>query len=152
MSIVIKPSVADFHFLFFLIVLSCCLGHCSCEIYTICPGHSIRDYGGETLISDVGNYELGFFSPGNSTLRYVGIWPLGYAMEKKTVVWVANRDAPISDRNGVLMIGNDGNLVVLDGNNTIVWTSNASVPLSDTAAILLRTGNFVLSNNYNMRG
>ncbi|GLT83101.1 hypothetical protein SLE2022_014100 [Rubroshorea leprosula] len=147
MSIVIKTSVADFLFLFFLVVLSCCVGHCSCVIEAICQGDSIRDDTKETLIS-TGNFELGFFSPGNSTLRYVGVWYYSEFMEsKKAVVWVANRDAPISDRNGVLRIGNDGNLVILDGNNTTVWNSNVSVQSNNTVAFLLNTGNLVLSSN-----
>ncbi|GKV30846.1 hypothetical protein SLEP1_g39617 [Rubroshorea leprosula] len=153
MSIVIKTSVADFLFLFFLVVLSCCVGHCSCVIEAICQGDSIRDDTKETLISDDGNFQLGFFSPGNSTLRYVGIW---YHPEstggEKVMVWVANRDAPISDRNGVLRIGNDGNLVISDGNNTTVWNSSAEVPPNNTVAFLLSTGNLVLSNNYSPLG
>ncbi|GLT69399.1 hypothetical protein SLA2020_415540 [Shorea laevis] len=145
MNIDPKTPVADFLFLF-LSVLPCCLfGHCCYAIHTIGSEQSIRDNGGETLISQHEIFELGFFSPPNSTLRYVGIWY--YKIEVKPVVWVANRDAPISDKKGVLRIGNDGNLEVLDGNNTIVWTSNASVPSSNTAAILLRTGNFVLSSS-----
>ncbi|GLT83110.1 hypothetical protein SLE2022_014190 [Rubroshorea leprosula] len=146
MNIDPKTPVVDFLFLF-LFVSSCCfLGRCCYAIDTIRSEQSIRDIRGETLISQDDIFELGFFSPPNSTLRFVGIWYHKIDGEQ-TVVWVANRDVPISDRNGVLRIGNDGNLEVLDGNNTIVWTSNASVPSSNTAAILLGTGNFVLSSN-----
>ncbi|GLT83106.1 hypothetical protein SLE2022_014150 [Rubroshorea leprosula] len=148
MSIVIKTSVADFLLLFFLIVLSCCLGRCSCVIDAICQGDSIRDDTRETL-SSRWNFELGFFSPVNSTLRYVGIWYYSDVKEgKKIMVWVANRDAPISDRNGALRIGNDGHLVILHGNNTTVWNSSAVIPSSNTVAFLLYPGNLVLSSNY----
>ncbi|GLT69400.1 hypothetical protein SLA2020_415550 [Shorea laevis] len=153
MSIVTKTSVADFLFLFLLIVLSCCLGHCAREVCLgIRQGDSIRDDTKENMVS-AGNFELGFFSPGNSRLRFVGIWYYSEVMEgKKIMVWVANRDAPISDRNGVLRIGNDGNLVILDGNNTAVWNSSADVPSNNTVALLLDTGNLVLSNNYSPLG
>ncbi|KAJ0429531.1 putative non-specific serine/threonine protein kinase [Helianthus annuus] len=57
-------------------------------------------------------FQMGFFSLENeSERRYVGIW---YAMDPKTVVWVANRDNPLSDSSGVLTIGEDGELKVLD--------------------------------------
>ncbi|XP_022716019.1 G-type lectin S-receptor-like serine/threonine-protein kinase B120 [Durio zibethinus] len=106
-------------------------------------GQTVRD-GGNTLISGDEKFELGFFSPENSTVRFVGIW---YKIDVKAVVWVANKDSPISGRSGILRIGVDGNLVVLDGNNSLVWSSNVSGLSNNTAAILLDTGNFVLSSN-----
>ncbi|KAK8493743.1 hypothetical protein V6N12_034392 [Hibiscus sabdariffa] len=89
-------------------------------------------------------FELGFFSPGNSILRYVGIW---YKFDSEAVVWVANRNKPISGRNGVLRIEADGKLVVRDGNNSLVWSSNVSGSSNDTAAKLLDNGNFALSRD-----
>ncbi|OMO76618.1 hypothetical protein CCACVL1_15527 [Corchorus capsularis] len=108
----------------------------------IAQGETLKD--GETLVSEGDIFELGFFSPDNSTSRFVGIW---YRVDVKAVVWVANRENPISDRNGVLSIGIDGNLVILDGNNSPVWSSNVSNLPNNTAAKLLDTGNFVLSSN-----
>ncbi|GKV52171.1 hypothetical protein SLEP1_g58762 [Rubroshorea leprosula] len=150
MSIQIKTPVADFFF--FFVILSFRLGHCRRTTDTICQGDSIRDDGRETLISPDKTFELGFFSPRNSTLRYVGIW---YHNMEDTVVWVANRDAPISDGSGVLRMGHEGNLEVLDGNNRTVWTSdtvwtsNSVSPASkNLAAALLDTGNFALSDSY----
>lgn len=49
----------------------------------------------ETLVSSNAIFELGFFSPANSTHQYVGIW---YNNKKDSesgiseVVWIANRD------------------------------------------------------------
>ncbi|KAE8728805.1 S-locus-specific glycoprotein S6 [Hibiscus syriacus] len=103
---------------------------------TIKRGESIRD--GGSLISGNNVFELGFFRPGNSIFRYVGIW---YKFDSKAIVWVANRDRPISGRNGILSIETDGKLVVRDGNNSSVWSSN--VPGS--SAKLMNTGNFMLS-------
>ncbi|WRX26464.1 S-locus glycoprotein domain - like 7 [Theobroma cacao] len=108
----------------------------------ITPGQTIRD--GDTLVSRAEIFELGFFNPENSTFIFVGIW---YRIDVKAVVWVANRDRPISGRSGVLRIGVDGNLVVLDGNNNLVWSSNVSGLSNNTTAVLWDTGNFVLSSN-----
>ncbi|KAG6755922.1 hypothetical protein POTOM_039330 [Populus tomentosa] len=115
---------------------------CHAANNTLTKGQSIKD--GETLISVDENFELGFFSPGNSTSRYVGV---RYSkIEDQAVIWVANRDNPISGTDGVLRIGEDGNLVV-DGNGSSVWSSNASVVSSNTALMLDTTGNLILSSN-----
>ncbi|XP_011011557.1 PREDICTED: G-type lectin S-receptor-like serine/threonine-protein kinase B120 [Populus euphratica] len=116
---------------------------CHAAINTLTRGQSLKD--GESLISVDENFELGFFSPGNSSLRYVGI--RYYKIQDQAVIWVANREKPISGSNGVLRIGEDGNLLVADGNGSPVWSSNASVVSSNTAAMLDVTGNLILSSN-----
>lgn len=47
------------------------------------------------------SFELGFFSPGKSENRCLGIW---YKSTPETVVWVANRDDPIAECYRVLTI------------------------------------------------
>ncbi|WJX76218.1 non-specific serine/threonine protein kinase [Trifolium repens] len=78
----------------------------------------------ETQTSNGGNFTLGFFTPQNSTNRYVGIW----CKTQDFVIWVANRNQPmINDSLGVLTISNDGNqLVVLNGQKRVIWSSNVS--------------------------
>lgn len=101
---------------------------------------------GDKLVSSDGVFELGFFSPENSSFRYVGIW---YKVDVEAVVWVANRDKPVVNKNGVLGIGIDGdsNLVVLDGNRSL-WSSGVSGILSNTSYAMLKdNGNLVLLNN-----
>jgi len=90
-------------------------------IDTLTPGQSLRD--GSFLISAGNVFDLGFFSPSNSMRRYLGIW---YHDSSDTVIWVANREAPVPDKAGSLTISADGNLVVVDGANSILWSSNAS--------------------------
>ncbi|KAK0588839.1 hypothetical protein LWI29_006106 [Acer saccharum] len=52
--------------------------------------------GDQTIVSAGGVFALGFFKPGNSSNYYIGIWYK--KMSRQNVVWVANRDKPISDR------------------------------------------------------
>nr|AGN12870.1 putative S-locus lectin protein kinase-like protein [Leavenworthia alabamica] len=111
-------------------------------------GESLRDgINHKPLVSSQKTFELGFFSPGSSTFRYLGIW---YGnIEDKAVVWVANRATPISDKSGVLTINNDGNLVLLDGRNITVWSSdikpNNNNNNNNRVVTIHDTGNFVLS-------
>ncbi|KAK8985743.1 hypothetical protein V6N11_068982 [Hibiscus sabdariffa] len=110
---------------------------------TISPGQSIKD--GETLVSASGNFELGFFSPGNSKSRYLGIW---YKKASTgTVVWVANREASVSDASGVLSINDKGVLSIMNGTKGIVWSSNTSRNAAEeSVAQLLDSGNFVVKD------
>ncbi|CAO2191825.1 unnamed protein product [Urochloa humidicola] len=54
--------------------------------------------GRRTIVSRGGNFELGFFRPAgdNNHHYYVGIW-YKKDVSQCTPVWVANRDAPVSD-------------------------------------------------------
>ena len=56
------------------------------------------------LVSKNGGFVLRFFSTGNSTNRYLGIWYNNIPVRK--VVWVAHRCNPIRDSSGVLMLNN----------------------------------------------
>ena len=103
---------------------------------------SIKD--GNTLVSKGESFELGFFSPGSSKNRYLGIWYKNIPV--RTVVWVANRCNPVKDFSGVLKINDTGNLVLLDQNKSVVWSTSSlsSKPARKTIAQLLDTGNLVL--------
>ncbi|KAK9209442.1 hypothetical protein WN944_001808 [Citrus x changshan-huyou] len=111
---------------------------------TIGLGQSIRD--GETLVSANESFELGFFSPGKSKSRYLGIWYKKIA--NGTVTWVANRDAPLPDRSGVLSISSQGNgtLILLNSTNGIVWSFNAARTAQNPVALLLESGNLVVKS------
>ncbi|XP_020593901.1 G-type lectin S-receptor-like serine/threonine-protein kinase B120 [Phalaenopsis equestris] len=100
---------------------------------------------GNSLVSDGGVFELGFFSPGRPNRTYLGIWYCNSQGER--IVWVANRDLPISDSSGSLAIANDGNLVVLDGKKSILWSSNiSSASNSNITAEILDSGNLMLNS------
>ncbi|KAJ4726200.1 putative Serine/threonine-protein kinase receptor [Melia azedarach] len=115
----------------------------SMAVDTLSPGRFIRD--GEKLVSPSRNFELGYFSPGKSKNRYLGIW---YKRTPETVVWVANRNSPIVDPHGVLTISKNGNLFLLNETNDIVWSSNISQKIESPVAQLLDTGNLVLMDNF----
>ncbi|KAJ4823213.1 hypothetical protein Tsubulata_013986 [Turnera subulata] len=112
----------------------------STTLDTIGLGQSIRD--GDTIISSGQTYELGFFSPGSSTRRYLGIWYR--RVSTGTVVWVANRETPLFDRSGVLNITDQGTLVLLNGTNNVVWSSIGTRPAMNPFAQLLESGNLVV--------
>ncbi|XP_043698851.1 receptor-like serine/threonine-protein kinase SD1-8 [Telopea speciosissima] len=100
---------------------------------------SVRD--GQSLVSSGGTFKLGFFSPTNSNNRYLGIWY--NKIRDQTVVWIANRDNPITDSTGVLKLSEDGNLVLLNQSETVIWSTNAS-KAENPVAQLLDSGNLVV--------
>ncbi|RZC44817.1 hypothetical protein C5167_037770 [Papaver somniferum] len=108
---------------------------------TITPTQFITD--SQTLTSSGEIFQLGFFSPVNSTNRYVGIWYNKIPVEN--IVWLANRDRPLKDSSGTLRIANDGNLVISDGRGTILWTTNVSnfAGRNSSVSALSDTGNLV---------
>ncbi|GAB4846277.1 hypothetical protein Ancab_025274 [Ancistrocladus abbreviatus] len=108
---------------------------------TLTPTESLSDGpDNQTMISSRQVFELGFFSPANSRNRYLGIW---YKSISLTVVWVANRNTPLTDQSGVLNIS-DGNLVLIDRNGSIFWSSNSTTTPRNPIAQILDSGNLVL--------
>ncbi|KAL6330005.1 hypothetical protein AAG906_039920 [Vitis piasezkii] len=114
---------------------------------TIFPGQILS--GNQTIRSDGGTFELGFFTPGNSSNYYIGMW---YGrLPTKTVVWVANRDQPLSDpSSSTLQLSHDGRLVLLKESRTEIWSTdvNSTTPNS-TIAVLLDNGNLVIRGRSN---
>ncbi|XP_031264658.1 receptor-like serine/threonine-protein kinase SD1-8 [Pistacia vera] len=108
---------------------------------TITPTQKLKN--GQTLVSEGGVFELGFFTPGNSGKWYVGIWYRN--IPDKAYVWVANRDAPLSNSSGTLSISNKS-IALFDQVETIVWSSNQTEAVNPVAR-LLDSGNFVLREN-----
>nr|POE48460.1 g-type lectin s-receptor-like serine/threonine-protein kinase [Quercus suber] len=123
-----------------LFVLCCFCLNLGVAIDTITSSQSIKDPG--NIVSNGNAFKLGFFSPVNSTNRYIGIWYSNISVF--TVVWVANRETPLNDSSGVLTISKDGNLVVLDGKKEILWSSNVTNSVANSSAQLMDSGNLVL--------
>ncbi|CAN4078250.1 unnamed protein product [Withania somnifera] len=112
----------------------------------ISSSEPVRD--SETIFSSGKRFNLGFFSPGNSANRYVGIM-FNLPSPTPTVVWVANRDKPLHDSSGILTMSEDGNLVVLNGQEDIIWSTSISNSKKNSTAQLLDTGNLVLKDSSN---
>ncbi|KAL3754553.1 hypothetical protein ACJRO7_001748 [Eucalyptus globulus] len=103
--------------------------------------------GNQTLTSSGGNFTLGFFSPGNSTYSYIGIWYNKNKISVQTVVWVANRDNPVTDRHSTGLKVSGGNLVIVNNSEVPVWSTNliaSSSGSSSMVAVLENDGNFAL--------
>ncbi|XP_075667315.1 G-type lectin S-receptor-like serine/threonine-protein kinase RKS1 isoform X2 [Castanea sativa] len=117
---------------------------------TLATNQSIKD--GQSLISKHNKFALGFFSPGKSSYRYLGIWYV--KVTPQTVVWVANRNHPIIDSSGVLSINQHGDLVLHDSNNPLLWSTNVSVQdqvTTSSVAQLHDSGNLVLVQDNNTK-
>uniref|UniRef100_A0A0E0LRW8 non-specific serine/threonine protein kinase n=1 Tax=Oryza punctata TaxID=4537 RepID=A0A0E0LRW8_ORYPU len=126
--------------------------HLCASEYRLVPGKPLSP--GSTIISDDGTFALGFFSPSNPKKHYyVGIWYNN--IPKFTVVWVANRAAPITvPSSAVFTLTRSSNLTLYDGNGHVLWTmmakSRNSISSSgdtkniSTEAVLDNTGNFIL--------
>ncbi|KAL4619302.1 hypothetical protein ACB092_06G069300 [Castanea dentata] len=127
----------------FVLYFLCCIFSIfviTTAVDTIVVTQSIRD--SQTLVSSGGNFELGFFSPGNSKSRYIGIWYK--KISTMTVVWVANRETPLNNTTGAFKLVDHGILVLMDEANNVIWSSNSSRAASNPVAQLLDTGNFIV--------
>lgn len=114
----------------------------SLETDTISSSLVLKDP--DTIVSQKQVYKLGFFTPNNTTHRYLGVF---YVVSEETVVWVANRDTPLNDSSGAVTISRDGNLVLINARNETVWSTNATTSPMNTTLQILDTGNLVLLDN-----
>ncbi|CAA3009728.1 G-type lectin S-receptor-like serine threonine-kinase At4g27290 [Olea europaea subsp. europaea] len=136
-------NMNTYKFIFCLIHLLRSISKISALTDSIITSQSLKD--GKTLVSEGGSFELGFFSPGNSKNRYLGIWYKNIPV--RTVVWVAKRQNPIKDSSGTLMINSTGSLVLSRRNNSAVLYTKPSKGAQDPILQLLDSGNLVLREN-----
>ncbi|XP_057984191.1 G-type lectin S-receptor-like serine/threonine-protein kinase CES101 [Malania oleifera] len=105
----------------------------------------------DQLVSAGGKFKFGFFRPRASTNCYVAIWLNAEVAgsEDKQVVWVANRNTPISDTSEdlQLQIARDGTLQVSCGRGRL-FILNPKLQQGNTSAnvtvTLLDSGNLVV--------
>ena len=120
----------------FMVLLCCVCLEFGSGTGTITASQPIKDP--DYIASNGSAFNLGFFSPENSTNRYVGIWHKSISVF--TVVWVANRQQPLRDSSGVLTISEDGVLVVLNGQNEVIWSANVTNSAPNSSAQLWDSG------------
>nr|AJP61130.1 SRKp [Arabidopsis halleri]CCI61482.1 SRK [Arabidopsis halleri] len=119
------------------------------NVNTLSSTESLTISSNRTIVSLGDVFELGFFNPTPSSRDgdrwYLGIWYK--EIPKRTYVWVANRDNPLSNSTGTLKIS-DNNLVLVDQFNTLVWSTNVTGAVrSLVVAELLANGNLVLRDS-----
>ncbi|GLU14526.1 hypothetical protein SLE2022_310880 [Rubroshorea leprosula] len=106
---------------------------------------------GELLQSSSGIFKLGFFLSSSMTNEsYFGLWYDSDRLEGEEndtrvwrPLWIANREAPIFNRSGILVVDSDGNLKIFSGQTEVItlYSSQGSI---NASAILQDDGNFVL--------
>ncbi|CAI9095185.1 OLC1v1031069C2 [Oldenlandia corymbosa var. corymbosa] len=98
------------------------------------------------LVSEGGNFTLGFFTVPQTNLSYLGIW---YTSDEQRKVWVANPDSPIAvvDSQTQLAMDETGNLILSSGRNSIRNVTDQVVTNNNTLALLLDSGNFILMDS-----
>ncbi|KAF3456737.1 hypothetical protein FNV43_RR01391 [Rhamnella rubrinervis] len=129
-----------FHFMF--------LRLCS-SLDTISVSQPIRDGdGGGDVLATIGEtFALGFFSPGKSNYRYVGIWY--HKITEKQLSGLLTETIQ-SMTPGFLSIDTQGNLVLFDSNDpTVPFGPQILHPCLQTSTVaqLLDSGNLVLFQN-----
>ncbi|KAJ6696621.1 hypothetical protein OIU85_003016 [Salix viminalis] len=135
-------SAVFFSYAFFL----CCFAR---DTITY-PSVAIGNDGQETLVSARERFELGFFTPEESTgsRSYLGIWY--YKSNPRIVVWVANRNKPLLDVGARFAITEDGNLKISHRNETY-WSTGLGQTSNPAyrEAKLLDSGNLVFRDSNN---
>ena len=124
----------------FLFLLYVCSSYICSAIDSITPTQPLQY--SQSLVSKNGTFNLGFFNLSNPPNHYLGI--RFNKVPIMTVVWVANRDKPMTDASGVLKLSENGDLQLLNGQNQIIWSSNVSNSMTNSTAKLLDTGNLVV--------
>ncbi|XP_049365121.1 G-type lectin S-receptor-like serine/threonine-protein kinase At4g27290 isoform X4 [Solanum verrucosum] len=110
----------------------------------ITTNHNITD--GETIVSSGGTFEMGFFSLSGSSNRYIGIW-YKQILPMQTVVWVANREKPLTNTSSVVLkVTKRGILALLNDKNEMIWSTNTSRSVQNPVAVLLDSGNLVVKD------
>ncbi|PIM97968.1 Serine/threonine protein kinase/TGF-beta stimulated factor [Handroanthus impetiginosus] len=106
---------------------------------TLSPNQTLYD--GDLLTSPNQMFQLGFFSPGTSRAKFLGVW---FKSTPDIFVWVANREKPIVDSKGVFTLARNGTMILTTSERELIWFSNFCRPVSNPLLQLLDTGNLVL--------
>ncbi|KAG6531770.1 hypothetical protein ZIOFF_005590 [Zingiber officinale] len=112
---------------------------------TLVPSQLFSDGAAASLVSSGQKFKLGFFSPDGTdgNRRYIGIWY--NSISAFTVVWVANRQRPLTNGAGHLSLTENGTLIIFgDDNSTVLWSTQSAKVLANPVAQLLDTGNLVV--------
>ncbi|KAL2528098.1 receptor-like protein kinase 1 [Forsythia ovata] len=123
----------------FLIVSALMVASAQQQRYSnISLGSSLTPLKNSSWLSPSGLYAFGFHKISNGYA--VGIYLAG--IPENTVVWTANRDDPVFPSNVVLLLTDDGRLILQqeDRDNVVIVNTGQSI----ASASMLDNGNFVL--------
>ncbi|KAL7219046.1 hypothetical protein ACSBR2_012173 [Camellia fascicularis] len=141
--------IRQYSYFMFSVFFLCCISftnHLSHGADTISTNQSL--FGDHTIVSAGGNFEMGFYKPGKSSNYHICIWYK--KVSTQTIVWVANRDIPISDKYSSELKILDGNLVLLNESQTPIWSTNQNSTTSNSVvAVLGDDGNLILRDGSN---
>ncbi|KAJ7948230.1 S-receptor-like serine/threonine-protein kinase [Quillaja saponaria] len=120
--------------------------HLSLEADTISANQSLS--GDQTIVSASEVFELGFFNPGNSSNYYICMWYK--KISEHDIVWVANREKPVLNKNSAELRIYGRNLVLFNESKVPIWSTNLrSNSSSSVIAVLQDSGNLVLRDGTN---
>lgn len=124
--------------------LSLLLEQSCCQTDTLLQGQYLKDK--QELVSAF--FKLKLFKFENTNSWYFGIWYNNGYVQKKAV-WIANRNNPISERSGRLIVDSHGRLRILRGASTLLELSSKKTTRNTTLK-LLDSGNLQLQEmDYN---
>ncbi|KAH0711724.1 hypothetical protein KY289_007683 [Solanum tuberosum] len=106
--------------------------------FNITLGSSLTPTTNSSWFSPSRRFAFGFYEQNNGYA--VGIYIVG--MPNKTAVWTANRNNPVVPSNAVLLLTNDGRLIVQVGGQEITFVNLSGQVIA--SASMMDTGNFVL--------
>ncbi|KAI3689053.1 hypothetical protein L2E82_47001 [Cichorium intybus] len=102
-------------------------------------GSSLSAGKNDILVSPNGLFTAGFHQVGENAYCFA-VW----FTDQPTVVWMANRDAPINRKYSKLSLFRDGNLALIDADRYIIWSTHTKSTSPSVQLQLHNTGNLVL--------
>ncbi|KAI3804180.1 hypothetical protein L1987_32354 [Smallanthus sonchifolius] len=92
----------------------------------------------DLIVSPNGLFTAGFHQAGQNAYVFA-VW-----FRDHTVVWMANRDAPVNGKRSKLSLWKDGNLVLIDAGQYIIWSTKTESESSSVQLKIHNTGNLML--------
>uniref|UniRef100_A0A251TY69 Putative S-locus glycoprotein domain-containing protein n=1 Tax=Helianthus annuus TaxID=4232 RepID=A0A251TY69_HELAN len=113
------------------------------------PGSSLSvENKDDFLISPNGLFTAGFYSVGENAYCFSVWFTKPLADQSHTIVWMANRDAPVNGKRSKLSLLKTGNLVLRDAAQPLpIWTTNIIDSKEPAQLFINDTGNLYLQNN-----
>ncbi|KAJ9544568.1 hypothetical protein OSB04_024275 [Centaurea solstitialis] len=100
----------------------------------------------DVLVSSNGLFTAGFHQVGENAYGFA-VWFSDQATYgTRTIVWMANRDAPVNGKHSRLCLQEDGNLVLMDAGKHVIWSTNTKSTSPLATLQLHNTGNLVLDD------